>query len=283
MRIDLHAHSAISDGTDTPAGVVLRARDLGIDVLALTDHDTFDGLPEALACGTTVGVRVVRGVEVSCTLLGSSVHLVGYGPREEDEDLAEELRRIRQGRSGRVPAMLAKLHQLGYPLTMAEVEAQVGDSPSVGRPHIADALVAKGFFPDRNAVFDSLLADGGPAFVDRYAPDVRHALRLLRAAGAATVLAHPWGRGSRRVLDETVLASLAHDYGLDGIEVDHTDHDESTRAELRAIAERVGLLVTGSSDYHGAGKRDNELGCNLTDPLVFHALMDVVSTRGGRP
>lgn len=270
MRIDLHTHSLVSDGTDTPAALIEHAADAGLDAVALTDHDTFDGLPEAIAAGRTLGVEVLGGLEFSTRFAGRSVHLLGYGPDTQDVPLNAELARVREGRDGRVPAMVERLTQAGLPLTLAEVLAQAGGA-SVGRPHIADALIARGYVADRDQAFQEWLHDGGPAFVDRYATPIVEAIRLVGAAGGVAVIAHPWSRGAAAVLTEPVLAELAA-AGLAGLEVDHPDHDADQRAELRAIAARLGLLVTGSSDHHGTGKTRNPLGVCTTAPDVYAAI-----------
>ena len=273
MRIDLHTHSAVSDGTDTPAGLVDRARALGLDVVALTDHDTFAGLDEATARGAEVGVQVIRGMELSCARGGQSVHLLAYGADPDAPGLSAEMELVRGGRMGRLAGVLARLAELGVPVTEEQVLVEVGVSPSVGRPHIADAMVKAGHVADRTEAFDRFLADGGPAHVPRYAIPVERGIDLVHAAGGAAVIAHPWGRGREHVLPPEVLARLAADHRLDGIEVDHQDHDPTTRARLHALAGELALLATGSSDYHGTGKLDHELGCNTTDPDVFTALL----------
>ena len=272
MRVDLHTHSSVSDGTDEPAALVRQAHDAGLDVVALTDHDTFDGLDEAVAAGEQFGVQVVRGMELSCARVGNSVHLLAYGADPASPGLAAEMLRVRGGRMGRLAGVLDKLAELGVPVTEAQVLTQVGNSPSVGRPHIADALIAAGHVRDRQEAFDRFLADGGPAHVHRYAIDIERGIDLVHQAGGLAVIAHPWGRGRERVLPAAVLEALADDHGLDGIEVDHQDHDPDTRRRLRDLAERLGLLITGASDYHGEGKVDHDLGCNTTAPEVFAEL-----------
>ena len=269
MRIDLHTHSAVSDGTDTPAGLVRKAHAAGLDVVGLTDHDTFDGLDEAAAEGERVGALVIPGMELSCSLNGSSVHVLAYGAHPSSPGLAAEMALVRDGRLGRLAGVLDKLAALGVPVTEDEVMAQVGDSPSVGRPHIADALIKAGHVRDRQEAFDRFLADGGPAHVPRYTIDVGRGIDLIHQAGGLAVIAHPWGRGRERLLPPSVLQTMVDDHRLDGIEVDHQDHDAETRHRLRRLADSIGLLATGSSDYHGTGKLDHELGCNLTDPEVF--------------
>lgn len=281
MRIDLHTHSNISDGTDTPAELAVKAAVAGLDVVALCDHDTFDGLDAAVGAGQTAGVEVLRGIEISAQHAGSSVHVLGYGCRVEDAPLQAELARIRRGRSGRVPAMLANLARHGMPVPIDVLYRHVGDSPSVGRPHIADAMVELGYVADRKEAFDRWLADDKAIFVHRYATELRVALDLVRAAGGVAVIAHPWGRISRDLLPPRLLAELASSGRLGGVEVDHQDHDAPTRAELRTLADRLGLLATGSSDYHGAGKQDHDLGCNTTDPAVLAELRLRVAARGG--
>jgi 3',5'-nucleoside bisphosphate phosphatase len=272
MRIDLHTHSSVSDGTDTPSELVDKARAVGLDVVGLTDHDTFDGLDEAVAEGVRVGVHVVRGMELSCSRRGSSVHVLAYGADPASPRLAAEMARVRDGRLGRLAGVLAKLAELGVPVSEADVMAQVGESPSVGRPHIADALIKAGHVRDRQEAFDRFLADGGPAHVHRYTIEVDRGIDLVHEAGGLAVIAHPWGRGREHVLPPSVLEALVRDHGLDGVEVDHQDHDFDTRRQLRTLVDGLGLLATGSSDYHGTGKLDHDLGCNTTDPTVFNEM-----------
>lgn len=279
MRIDLHTHSLISDGTDTPGELVRKARAVGLDVVGLTDHDTFDGLDEAVAEGGRVGIHVVRGMELSCSRYGDSVHVLAYGADPASPGLDAEMARVRDGRLGRLAGVLAKLAELGVPVTEAEVMAQVGESPSVGRPHIADALIQAGHVRDRQEAFDRFLADGGPAHVHRYTIEVDRGIDLVHEAGGLAVIAHPWGRGREHVLPPSLLEALVRDHRLDGIEVDHQDHDAETRQRLRALAADLGLLATGSSDYHGAGKLDHDLGCNTTDPEVFDEMQRRLADR----
>jgi predicted metal-dependent phosphoesterase TrpH len=284
MRIDLHTHSRISDGTDSPAQLVGKAGQARLDVVALTDHDTFAGLDEAVAEGERLGVQVVRGLELSCSRRGNSVHLLAYGADPTDAALAAEMVRVRTGRTDRLSPVLAKLAELGVPVTEEQVMVQVGASPSVGRPHIADALMAAGHVRDRAEAFDRFLADGGPAHVPRYAIDVQTGIDLVHGAGGLAVIAHPWGRGREHVLPPELLEELAVEHRLDGLEVDHQDHDADVRHRLRELTARLGLLATGSSDYHGDGKVDHDLGCNTTDPAVFDEMLSrlgpgVASTR----
>jgi predicted metal-dependent phosphoesterase TrpH len=279
MRIDLHTHSSVSDGTDTPAELVHKARAVGLDVVALTDHDTFDGLDEAATEGERLGILLVRGMELSCSRRGDSVHVLAYGADPASPGLAAEMARVRDGRLGRLAGVVAKLAELGVPVSEAEVMAQVGDSPSVGRPHIADALIKAGHVRDRQEAFDRFLADGGPAHVHRYTIEVDRGIDLVHEAGGLAVIAHPWGRGREYLLPSSVLEMLVRDHRLDGIEVDHQDHDSETRERLRVLADALGLLATGASDYHGVGKLDHDLGCNTTDPAVFNEMQQRLGSR----
>ena len=238
-------------------------------MVALTDHDTFDGLNAAVAEGQRIGVQVLRGMELSCSRGGDSVHLLAYGADPLNADLVAELALVRGGRKGRLTGVLMKLAELGVPVSVA----QVGDSPSVGRPHIADAMIKAGHVGDREEAFDRFLAEGGPAHVHRYAIELERGIDLVHAAGGVAVIGHPWGRGREHVLPPALLSALAAEHGLDGVEVDHQDHDASIRAQLRTLAAELGLLATGSSDYHGTGKLDHDLGCNTTAPEVYDDLV----------
>jgi 3',5'-nucleoside bisphosphate phosphatase len=217
-------------------------------------------------------------MELSCSRHGSSVHVLAYGADPASPELAAEMARVRDGRLGRLVGVLRKLAELGVPVSEAEVMAQVGNSPSVGRPHIADALIAAGHVRDRQEAFDRFLADGGPAHVHRYTIEVDRGIDLVHEAGGLAVIAHPWGRGREHLLPPNVLQGLVHDHGLDGIEVDHQDHDSDARRRLRKLADGLGLLATGSSDYHGTGKLDHDLGCNTTDATVFSEMQRRLGT-----
>lgn len=273
VLIDLHTHSNRSDGTDTPAELVAKADTAGLTVVALTDHDTFAGWDEARAEAEGRRIGLLVGVEMSCRMRGTGVHLLGYHPDPADPALSAELALIREGRAGRVPLMVESLRRHGVEITVEDVYAHAGDTPSPGRPHVADALVASGYAANRADAFDTWLAEGRPGFLTRYAPDPLTAIRLVVAAGGAPVVAHPHGRSSRYVLTEAALAELTA-AGLAGIEVDHLDHDAGTRDRLRAIATDLDLVMTGSSDYHGKGKQQHPLAVETTDPEQFERLLE---------
>jgi predicted metal-dependent phosphoesterase TrpH len=276
VRIDLHTHSRVSDGSDEPADVVRRAAVAGLDVLALTDHDTAASWPEAVAAAEQEGLTLVRGMEVSTRLEGSSVHLLAYLPDATYPPLAEALERILDGRNQRVPAICAKLQALGIDVDVADVRRVSEDAAATGRPHVADAMIVAGAVASREEAFDRYLGSGGPAYVERYAAPLREMVGIVADAGGVSVLAHPWGRASRDVLIPEVLAELAG-LGLAGLEVDHLDHDTGTRDRLRGIAGELGLLVTGSSDYHGTGKAGHGLGVETTAPEQYERLVAIAS------
>ncbi|QCB93033.1 PHP domain-containing protein [Cellulomonas shaoxiangyii] len=269
MRIDLHTHSSASDGTERPADLVASARAAGLDVVALTDHDTTAGWDEAAAAARELGIGLVRGTEVSARSRGISVHLLSYLQDPAHPALADELARARDSRVHRAERMVELLAR-DVPITWADVLDQARDAVAVGRPHIADALVARGVVPDRDAAFAHLLASGGPYHVDHYAPEAPDAVAAIRAAGGVPVFAHPGADARGRVVPDRVFDELA-EAGLAGVEVGHRDHTPAQRERLAGIAARLDLLVTGSSDYHGAGKA-NRLGENLTEPQVLAAI-----------
>ena len=272
MRIDLHTHSRASDGTQSPEELVRAAAAAGLDVGAITDHDTAEGWDEAEATARETGIALVRGMEISTRHDGHGVHLLAYLPDRTHPGLVAELDRILDGRSSRLPAMLARLRELGIDITAEDVGRVAGDAVSTGRPHVADALVDLGVVGDRTEAFRRYLSPGRPAYANRYAAPLETMLDLVGEAGGVSVIAHPWGRHGRDRPDEEALAGLASN-GLTGIEVDHQDHDAPTRERLRAIARNLGLVVTGSSDYHGTGKTDHELGCNTTAPDEYLRLL----------
>ena len=275
MRIDLHTHSNRSDGTD-PVDVLIRhAHEAGLDVIALTDHDTADGWVEGRQAAEELGIGFVPGLEISCKLNGISVHLLSYLPDPSYPPLAKDLRIVREGRTDRIPTIVARLNSIGVPLTVDEVLAQATGTPSVGRPHVADALVANGTVANRSEAFDKYLADGRAGHVPHYALEPGHAIDLVREAGGVPVIAHPWGRSSYKVMTEETLGRLVDDHGLAGIEIDHQDHSPESREALRAIARNLGIIYTGSSDHHGAGKIDHDLGVNTTEPEQFERLLEI--------
>lgn len=266
MRIDLHTHSTASDGTDTPAELVRNAAACGLDVVALTDHDTVGGHAEARAA-LPAGLTLVTGAELSCRIEGVSLHLLAYLFDPREPEFARERELVRDDRVPRARAMVGKLRDLGVPVTWEQVARIAGDG-AVGRPHVASALVELGVVPSVSDAFTpQWLANDGRAYVGKHELDPFDAIRLVKAAGGATVFAHPLAVKRGSVVPESAIAELAA-AGLDGIEVDHMDHDAPTRARLRGLAGDLGLLPTGSSDYHGS-RKTCRLGEYTTDPEIY--------------
>jgi predicted metal-dependent phosphoesterase TrpH len=257
-RIDLHTHSTTSDGTDTPAQLVATAAAAGVDVLAITDHDTTAGWAEAETALPT-GMRLVRGAEFSCTSptgrddADVSVHLLGYLFDPTHDAIVREQARLREERHHRLVGMVGKMADAGYPVDVETVFAYLPEGASAGRPHLARALVAAGVVESVNEAFAKLLYTGSPYYVPKTDTPVRTAVEMVRAAGGVAVFAHPLARRRGRVIEPSVLVDLAA-AGLGGVEVDHPDHAPEDRELLRALAAEHGLVTTGSSDYHGTNK-----------------------------
>ncbi|MFD5704492.1 PHP domain-containing protein [Streptomyces lasiicapitis] len=269
MRIDLHTHSTASDGTDTPAALVRAAAAAGLDVVALTDHDTTRGHAEAITALPS-GLTLVTGAELSCRLDGVGMHMLAYLFDPEEPDLARERELVRDDRVPRAKAMVGKLQELGVPVTWEQVARIAGDG-SVGRPHVAEAMVELGVVPTVSDAFTpDWLADGGRAYAEKHELDPFDAIRLVKAAGGVTVFAHPAAAQRGRTVPESAIAELAA-AGLDGIEVDHPEqlaYAPESGPRLRALAADLGLLVTGSSDYHGT-RKTCVLGEYTTDPEIY--------------
>ncbi|WP_178022870.1 PHP domain-containing protein [uncultured Paenibacillus sp.] len=249
-RYDLHSHTQASDGMNKPAENVKLAKEKGLAGLAITDHDTVAGIAEALLAGKELGVDVVPGIEISTRAGGKDIHVLGYFLDPEDERLLERLARLRSVREERNGLIIGKLQQLGLSITLEEVKAGLARTlrpdESLGRPHIADALVRKGYAADMRDAFDRYLAEGKPGYASlpRIAPE--EAIAWIREAGGAPVLAHPGLYG-----DDELVRSILERGKPDGIEVYHSDHGTEEELRYAAMAERYGLIVTGGSDYHG--------------------------------
>lgn len=243
-----------------------KAAQAGLEIVALTDHDTTDGWARAAAAVTSTGVALVRGAEISCNADGISVHLLSYLHDPKAEGLAAVVSRSRSSRDARARRMVEKVSK-EYPLSWSDVQKHAATGATIGRPHIADALVEYGYVRDRGEAFAHILSASGPYYVRYDTPPLHRAVELVREAGGVPVLAHVRAKVRGRIISDEAIADLV-DHGLAGIEVDHREHTEADRAHLRALAGDLGLLVTGSSDYHGAGK-PNRLGENTTDPEVF--------------
>ncbi|SDC04599.1 hypothetical protein SAMN05660690_0328 [Geodermatophilus telluris] len=274
MRIDLHTHSAVSDGTETPAALVATAAAAGLDVVALTDHDTTDGWAAARAA-RPAGLTVVPGMELSCRWFPAdeppvSVHLLAYLFDPAHPALTAELTRLRAERLSRGERIVTALAAAGHPVVWERVvEASAGGV--VGRPHVARALVEAGVVASVDEAFATLLSHRSPHYVAKADTDVLEGIRLVREAGGVPVFAHGLARKRGRVVDDAAIAAMAG-AGLLGLEVDHPDHGPAERDHLRGLAGELGLLVTGSSDHHGANKT-TPIGACLTDPGQYEALL----------
>ena len=244
---DLHSHSTASDGALAPAALVALARSLGVTTLALTDHDTMDGVPEAVAAGRDAGVTVIPGVELSARVQSGSMHILGYFGDPQPAGLVERLRRFRELRVERAQEMVERLARLGAPVAWDDVERRAAGA--IGRPHVAEALVAAGHAADRHDAFARYLADDGPAYVPSSSISPQQALEILAAGGGAPVLAHPFSLGLEGEALRGAVADLAQ-MGLRGIEVHRPDHGAIERAALLEIAQALDLVPTGGSDFH---------------------------------
>jgi 3',5'-nucleoside bisphosphate phosphatase len=269
-RIDLHTHSNRSDGTFEPAEVVRLAAERALDVVALTDHDTTDGLAEALATGSVVGVGVVPGVEFSAEFDGNSVHVLCYWMDPQDAALQLELRRLREDRFRRGELMVGKLQDLGLPVAFQRVRAIAGDATIV-RPHIAQAMVEAGVVATEKEAFERYIGDGGPAHVAKHALDPVNAVALIDGAGGVCALAHPGMWGDQSSVPVELIERMAG-AGMRGLEVDHPDHTPEMRERYRTVAGELGLIATGGSDCHGTRYDPVRLGTSLCDPEAFAAL-----------
>jgi predicted metal-dependent phosphoesterase TrpH len=269
---DLHTHSIRSDGHDTPSEVVALAHAAGLSGLALTDHDTGDGIAEARAAGDELGLEVIPGTEFSAELDGRSVHVLAYWHDHTAPELAEELLRLRSSRSDRARRIVERFNALGIPITFERVVELAAGAP-IGRPHLAQAVVEVGSCRDEREVFDRYLADGGPADAPKHAVDPVRAVELLRGAGGAVVLAHPALFGARDGGEEVPLAALEAmvEAGLAGIEAQHPAHDRGSVDRWTALASRFGLEVTAGSDHHG-GERGTSVGAAVTSRATLERL-----------
>ena len=269
MRADLHVHSSASDGTDPPAEVMRRAAQAGLDVVALTDHDTVAGHAEARQA-LAGSLALLPGMELSCRLAGRSLHLLAYLFDPGQPELAAELSRIRDDRVFRARAMVDRLVGLGVDISWDQVAAMAGPGV-VGRPHIARAMAAGGAIASpREAFTRDWIADGGRAYVGRYALDPVRAIGLVRAAGGIAVLAHPRAGRDTLVSDEQIAGLAAA--GLAGLEVFHPDQSGTERARLLALARDLALVATAGSDDHGS-LTGHRLGCETTGADAYQALL----------
>lgn len=269
---DLHTHTDLSDGTTSIEANVADAVALGLEGLGVTDHDTTAPFARAVEAAAGTGLELVLGTEFSAEHDGFSVHVLGYWIDPDDRPLQDEMDRLRNERYDRAVAIVERFRALDVPVTFARVQELAGAAP-IGRPHIAQAVVETGAAATTREVFDTWLADGGPAYVAKHAVDPVRAVELLTGAGGVAVLAHPGLFGARdgvQGLDDEVVEAMV-EAGLAGIEADHPDHTDAHRTRYRDLARGLGLAVTAGSDYHGEAKT-NRLGSATTPRLVIEEL-----------
>jgi predicted metal-dependent phosphoesterase TrpH len=268
--IDLHTHSLASDGTDTPGELINKAHARGISVLGLMDHDTIAGWDEATSY-LRPGMSLVLGSEISCqTSDGTSVHMLGMLFDRENTALAEVLSTTRDNRLTRMNRIIGRLNEAGFEITIEDVLAQLAPGATLGRPHLADALIAKKIVASRDEAFTELLHNNSKYYISHYSPTPEDAIKLIKQAGGVAVIAHPLASLRGRTVSIDSFKSMV-EAGLDGIEISHRDQSEDERQLLREVVEQYGIIATGSSDYHGNGKL-NELAEFTTTPEDFEAL-----------
>ena len=275
--IDLHTHTTFSDGTDSPLALVKKASSSGVSVLAITDHDSTASWEEAKAA-LHGDLKLALGAEVSClTEDGISVHMLGLLFDGGNQALQQLLSDSRDTRIPRMKKMIENLQGAGYQITLEDVEASTPAGATVGRPHLADALVAKKIVKSRDEAFTELLHNDSPFYVSHFAPTPEDSIRAIRSAGGVAVIAHPFASRRGQSLTPDSFSSLVS-AGLNGIEVFHRDQSEDERQQLIEIAETLNLVITGSSDYHGTGKL-NQLGENTTTQAEWERLESMADQR----
>ncbi len=275
--IDLHTHTNCSDGTDTPTQLVNKALAEGISVLAITDHDTTSGWQNAQDALRS-DLSLVLGAEISClTNDGISVHMLGLLFDGKDLAMQNMLENTRDGRIPRAHKMIELLNAGGIKISMEDVESVKPTGATLGRPHIADALVKNGVVSSRDEAFSDLLHNNSPYYVAHMAPTPEEAISMIRAAGGVAVIAHPFASHRGQVLSAQDFLPLKN-AGLNGIEVNHRDHNNEERNLLASIARELDLVITGASDYHGTGKL-NSLGENHTNQAEWERLESEANQR----
>lgn len=258
--VDLHCHSTASDGTLAPAEVVALAKRNGLSALALTDHDTIAGIPEALEASHLAGLDFLPGIEISCDVpRPATMHLLGYGIDPQSAVLRDLTARLIDARNDRNPRIIRRLHELGVSISMEEVKSEAG-GVVVGRPHIAAVLARKGYVSSTKQAFDKYLGQGGAAYFDKERLTARQAIELVHRSGGLPVLAHPVQLRTENDAQLERIVKDLKDLGLAGIEVIHSDHDSAMVEKYSRLADRYGLLKTGGSDFHGSNKKDIDLG-----------------------
>ncbi len=279
-RIDLHSHTTASDGSLTPEELVRLAKRQGVSTLAVTDHDTVAGLPRAIAEGERLGVEIIPGIEISCSYGETELHILGYFINPDDPHLKPALTRYWASREDRNPLIVQRLNELGCELDYAEVKAAAG-SATMGRPHIAQALLRKGYVRSISEAFDRYLADGGPAYIPRRLPPPTEAIGLIRQTGGIPVLAHPVYTARIKEPFEQICETLKG-FGLMGIESFYSSHNQQQTDRYRSVSREQNLLVTGGSDFHGEAKPNLLVGTGYGNLEVPADLLEPMRAVAGK-
>jgi len=280
MRVfDLHIHTTASDGTMSPAGIVRYAKEKGLRVIAITDHDTIEGLPEGIQEGNKVGLEVIPGVELSADTPTGTMHLLGYYIDPACSELADKLRVLQQARMERNLKIVERLRALGIPLELSEVKA-APEYGQIGRPHFAYTMVHKGYAQNIQDAFDRYLGKGRPAYVEKFRFAPEEAMHFIRKAGGITVLAHPFTLKQPEPVDFEALIRELKEKGLDGIEVYYPEHSDGQRKLYRDVAQKYGLVISGGSDFHGLTKDAVDLGEGYDgDRELTYSLVEAIKAR----
>jgi predicted metal-dependent phosphoesterase TrpH len=275
--IDLHTHSNFSDGTDSPAELINKALAAGVKIIALTDHDSVAGIAQASAA-LRPGISLVPGAEISCQSEdGVSVHMLGLLFDTANQDLISTMEKTRENRHGRMQRIIEKINEAGIEISINDVLAELADGATLGRPHLADALVKKGVVKSRDEAFSQMLHNKSKYYVAHYSPTPAEAIKLIKAAGGVAIIAHPMASHRGRTISYESFGDLIT-AGLDGVEVDHRDHSPDEKNALIELARENNLVMTGASDYHGNGKL-NQLAEYTTNPEQWEKLEALASQR----
>ena len=278
-RIDLHLHTTYSDGSLSPTMVVELAQKVGLAALAITDHDSTDGLSEAMMAATSYGIEVIPGIEITSVYQGAETHILGYFFNSHDAPFERRLRDLRETRHDRNREIVHVLTSLGLPLTYQEVQDVAGHG-SVGRPHIAQVLVTKGYVRTIGEAFDRYLKQGALAYIPRTLPSTAEVISWIREAGGIAVLAHPnWVQGKGEEIGN--ICRILKDKGLQGIEVFYSTHSPRQTAHYLSLAHNLALLITGGSDFHGVAKPGIEIGKGKGTLKVSEKLLGALRLAAG--
>lgn len=276
--IDLHVHTTASDGTMSPAEVVRYAKQKGLRTIAITDHDTIEGIEEGLQEGSKQGLEIIPGVELSADFPKGTMHVLGYYIDHTGAELVDKLTVLQQARSERNLKIIEKLRALGIKIELSEVK-ETPEHGQIGRPHFAHTMVKKGYAQDIQDAFDRYLRKGGPAYVEKFRLSPEEAINMIRTAGGITVLAHPFTLNKPQPHEFDAVIRELKQQGLDGIEVHYPEHSEGLKKFYRDVAHKYGLLITGGSDFHGLTKDDVDLGEGYGDRELTHTIVDAMKIR----